>query len=852
MAVFTALSIAVATYGAGASFFSAVGVFISSAGFVGQLLLSAATSLVLNALTPKPSASGGANRGYQVNSRGAALDHQIIYGKVRVGGAIVYDDATGVNNKFLHRIIAVAGHEVQSFDRIYINDSYIDFGDIAGDGNIPSVVDPDGSTSTRYNDKIRIQFGYGTPTQPANAALVSESPNWTAQHTLSGIAYMYVRLAFDADVFPNGIPTITAEVKGKKVYDPRTTTTVWSDNPALCLRDYLTSKYGVNEDADNIDDTLVTAAANVCDQTISGLARYTCNGTFTTGSTPYDLLQSVLTSMGGTMWYAQGKWRMKPAYWTTPVMDLNEDDFRSSVGVSTRHSRRDNFNVVKGTFRGAETNWQVTDYPQVTNAAFVTVDGGQESVVDVNLAFTDNSIEARRLARVALEANRQQLTISASFGLRTLALQVGDNVRVTNTRFGWVNKEFTVMSWSFGLADQYDLQVNMILQETAESIFDEVDDGIVYERDNTELLSPFSVPSVGLSAEVRLQVLKEKLTNIVAITVSSGSPERIDSVEVQFKKAEDSVYISLGTGELGVFEAIDLDDGLYDFRARAINTLGVKGEFEVLPNIQAEGLAEPPSTPTGLIAEVSGDSTTLEWTPVADLDLSFYRIRHAVETSGATWANATTAIDKVPRPASSVTLPARSGTYMIRSYDKGQIASEAVASVVVTEGQLPSFTNTLTQTEDPTFSGTKTGCSVNGSDYLEITDPSVGPSEATYDFSTYIDTTTVHRVKARVDAAILRINEAGDTFEDLTGNFDNLTGLFDDLSGEQNFADTNVEFFISTTDDDPAGTPTWSAYQRFRVGYFSGRAFRFRAVLKSSSNNVTPNITDLSATVEYN
>jgi hypothetical protein len=124
-----------------------------------------------------------------------------------------------------------------------------------------------------------------------------------------------------------------------------------------------------------------------------------------------------MTSMGGTLWYAQGKWRMKPAYWTAPVMDLNEDDFRSSVGVSTRHSRRDNFNVVKGTFRGEETNWQVTDYPQVTNAAFVAADGGQESVVDVNLPFTDNSIEARRLARIALEANRQQLTISASFGL---------------------------------------------------------------------------------------------------------------------------------------------------------------------------------------------------------------------------------------------------------------------------------------------------------------------------------------------------------------------------------------------------------------------------------------------------
>jgi hypothetical protein len=637
MAVFTALSVAVAAYSGGASLFAAAGIFISSAGFVGQLLLSAATSLVLSALTPKPSAGAGANRGYQLNSRGAALDHQIIYGKSRVGGAIVFDEATGVNNKFLHRIVAVAGHEVESFDRIYINDSYIDFGDIAGDGNIPSVVDPDGTTSTRYDGKVRIQFGYGTPTQPANAALVSESPNWTEQHTLSGIAYMYIRLAFDADVFPNGVPTVTAEIKGKKVFDPRTSTTAWSENPALCLRDYLTSSYGVNEDTGNIDDTLVTSAANVCDQTVSGLTRYTCHGAFTTGSTPYDLLQTILTSMGGTLWYAQGKWRMKPAYWTAPVMDLNEDDFRSSVGVSTRHSRRDNFNVVKGTFRGAETNWQVTDYPQVTNAAFVAADGGQESVVDVNLPFTDNSIEARRLARIALEANRQQLTISASFGLRTLALQVGDNVRITNTRFGWTNKEFTVVSWSFGLADEYDLQVNMVLQETAESVFDEVDDGVVYERDNTELLSPFTVPSVGLSAAVRLQVLKEKLTNIVAITVTSGAPERVDLVEVQFKKSEDSVYISLGTGELGVFEAIDLDDGLYDFRARAINSLGVRGEWEYLVNIQAEGLAQPPSTPTNLIAEVSGDSTTLEWEPVTDLDLSFYRIRHAVETSGATW-----------------------------------------------------------------------------------------------------------------------------------------------------------------------------------------------------------------------
>ena len=90
---------------------------------------------------------------------------------------------------------------------------------------------------------------YGSSDQTADSDLVSESMlSGQLVIGLRGIAYMYVRLKFDADAFPNGIPVITATVKGKKLYDPRTSTTVWSDNPALCLRDYLTSKYGLAED----------------------------------------------------------------------------------------------------------------------------------------------------------------------------------------------------------------------------------------------------------------------------------------------------------------------------------------------------------------------------------------------------------------------------------------------------------------------------------------------------------------------------------------------------------------------------------------------------------------------------
>ena len=850
MVVFTTIAtagVAIASSGFGAAIglggiasLGSVGLASFALGLGAQVVLG----MAISALSPKPSFSG-ASRGYQVNSRGSALDQPVIYGKARVGGAIVYDESTGNNNKFLHRIIAVAGHEVESFDEIYINDEVVT---IDGSGNVTS--------PSRYDGKVRINLHLGASDQLADADLVAESAKWTNQHRLRGIAYMYVRFSFDADVFPNGIPVITATVKGKKVYDPSTGLTTWSDNPALCLRDYLTSSsYGLGESTDNIDDTLVTAAASVCNQTNTdaGTTRYTCNGSFTTAVTPYELLNSILTSMGGTLWYSQGKWRMKPAYWTSPALSLTEDDLRSSISVSTRHSRRDNFNTVKGTFRGEESNWQTTDYPEVTNSAFVTADNGQVSVADIDLPFTDNSVEARRLARIALESNRQQLIVNASFGLRAMEVQVGDNVTLTNERFGWTNKEFQVVAWNFGLTDGLDLQVQMTLKETAESVFDEVDDGVVYERDNTNLPSPFDVPNVGLATLARTQIIREKLTNIVTLTVTSGGGESIDYVEAEFKVSSSPTWISLGTGQLGDFEAIDLEDDNYDFRARAVNTFGIKGEWAFEFNVSASKALDPPSDVEGFVAEVNGSVITLDWDAVPDLDLSFYRIRYSPDLLDATWANSITYVDKVSRPASSVSVPARSGTYLVRAYDKSGIGSINYTSVVVPAADIEPRANTLSLTDSTAFTGTKTNVEVV-SGTLRLTTYTTSPATGEYLFSDYIETgdNTVKRCRVYVSATNNRFNNTAGLFDDQPSLFDDGVGLFDDLGGNSQYADTNVVTLVSTTQDDPAGTPTWSDYTPIKVADISARAFRFKVVLTSTADNITPSISALTAYVEYN
>jgi len=597
--------------GAGA----ALGYFATT--LTGKILLTLAANALIGALSPKPS-SAGSDRGYQTNTGGTALDHQIIYGEVKVGGAILFDETTGSDNKYLHRIIGVAGHEIESFERIYINDEYIDVSDIPASGNIPTVQSSDGSTaSNRYDGKITINFHLGSPDQLADADLVTASGKWTSEHRLRGIAYMYIKMEYDQDSFPNGIPVFTATVKGKKVKNPSTGLTAWSDNPALCLRDYLTTTgYGLGEIEANIDDDLVNAAVAVCNETntIAGTKRYTCNGSFTTGSTPYDTISNLLTSMGGTMWYAQGKWRMKPAYWTTPVMDLTEDDFRSSVAVSTRHSRRDNFNTIKGTFRGEETNWQVTDYPQRTNAAFVTADGGQESVADVNLSFTDTSIEARRLALITLERNRQQLTINASFGLRTLGLQVGDNVRITNTRFGWTNKPFEVVSWNFGLTDGLDLQTQMTLRETSESVFNEVEDGIIYERDSTNLPNPFDglgVTNLAVNGGGKTQSDGTFISSAI-FSWDAADSAFVSYYKVQWKPLADSNYSSTTTTGTSIELSPIIDAVEYVFRVQAISILGNGGSISSI-TYTVGGDISAPNVPTNLSAEAGYKYITVDF-----------------------------------------------------------------------------------------------------------------------------------------------------------------------------------------------------------------------------------------------
>ena len=847
--------------------FTAGVTYVITSTVTGYLLTSMAASMVLGALAPKPKfgSIGQINRGYSVLTTGSALDHQIIYGKMRVGAARLFDHTTGGDNKFLHRVLGFAGHEIEAFETIYIND---EVATIDSSGNVTS--------PARYSGHINIYTHLGAADQEADSNLVSAVTDWTAEHRLRGIAYLYCKFNFDADAFPNGVPEITAVIKGKKVYDPRTAATAWSDNPALCVRDYILSTgYGLGEAAVNIDDTAVTAAANICDQTntTASTTRYTCNGAFTTAIQPGEFLTNILTSMSGTLWYAQGKWRMKAGAFTSSAMSLDENDLRSGITVSTRHSRRDNFNEIKGTFKGDESNYQVTDFPPVTNSAFVTADNGQVTVADVELPFTDNSIEARRIARIMLESNRQQLTIRASFGMRSLALQVGDTVAITNTRFGWSGKLFQIAEWKFGLGDELGFGVEMTLKETAASVYDEIDDGIVYERDNTTLLSPFEVPSVGITIDTDLRRVRGKVMSVMLVNLTASNV-LADQIEAQFKKSSDTNFTPLSVsnktnGTLQA-EAFGVEDGFYDVRARAINALGVRGEFNTVSNFYIDALGAVPADVTNFDGQTVGSTLHLNWTPVSDLDLAHYVIRYSSQTSGATYSAAED-LAQVVSSSSSLSVPAVAGTYFIKAVDdttSGSNVSANAASFVITNVNLGDLNVVQALTENPSFSGVKSDVVVTGNK-LKLAQAGINFDDATglfddragnfdgdfsgfassgiYYFASDLDLGQKYTSRISNNVTVERSDETN-LFDSAQGLFDSRAGLFD---GEPTaFDDVSVSVQVRHTNDDPTGTPTYSDWASFTVADVTARALQFRAVLSSTDTNVTPLVSALSTSID--
>jgi hypothetical protein len=262
MPVATAIAAVGATIGASAA--AGGFAFASLATYAGAIATSALSFASSKLLAQKQNTTNGAlSGGVTKQIQQAITSHRVVYGKQRVSGPVVLAESTNkdstVKHKILHLVIALAAHEVDRIGTVYLDDYAIPDDFLRPNGEVKTGNFKDGA--------VFIKKYLGTTPQTADPDLLDAIDRLDSNFQGNGIAYVYVKFKYSAGLFPNGIPNISAEVYGKKLYDPRDGQTRWSDNPALVIRDYLTNNtYGRRAAVAEIDDTNFGEIADLCEE----------------------------------------------------------------------------------------------------------------------------------------------------------------------------------------------------------------------------------------------------------------------------------------------------------------------------------------------------------------------------------------------------------------------------------------------------------------------------------------------------------------------------------------------------------------------------------------------------------
>jgi hypothetical protein len=256
------------------------GVQAAIAKFAATIFVYAASAYLLNRASKsleKKARSQGAISSSEINYYNSGAPIRIGYGRIRTGGMETIPPLVGANNnKILHKVLTLTGHEVDSFNMTMFDANTIDNSTLRAMAYTSS----DGQVTTgTYSGHAFIRHYRGTSTDSADKLLVDYDSQTFINFRGRSFAKVALSFVYNADIFKQ-VPEVTFTYQAKRCYDPRLDITPGGDVtnaayarwgtagagiPALALTDYLMSDYGGSYDSDDIDWDTVVTAANYCD-----------------------------------------------------------------------------------------------------------------------------------------------------------------------------------------------------------------------------------------------------------------------------------------------------------------------------------------------------------------------------------------------------------------------------------------------------------------------------------------------------------------------------------------------------------------------------------------------------------
>ena len=388
-----------------------------------------------------------------------------------------------------------------------------------------------------------------------------------------------------------------------------------------------------------------------------------------------------------------------------------------------------------------------------------------------------------------------------------------------------------------------------------------IEDGETITPQQISTLNLLKPPPQGLSAEEVIVLINNQ--PVSKLIVRWQPVTGVSNYMVNYRFDNNNIVSAITSSP--DFEIFNTKVGSYEVSVFSLNAAQEASATPATDTFNTIGKTAVPADVTGVSAEqIPGDSGSirLSWNKATDLDVThggFVYIRHdSSKTDGtATFENAVDLIEAVPGNSTSAIVPAITGEYILKFQDDGGRFSTGEGSAVVQLAD--NSTNLLVQTrrEDqdvPKFQGVKINTAVDEAtdalnlagvglfDDIGITigssfdDPviasidDIGGSAPTgsYDFKDTLDLGGVFSLDL-----VRHFKTEGyfpsDLFDARQSAFPT-TGNFDGTEAN----DVDAQLFVRTTQDDPSGSPTYTAFQPFASGTFKARGFQFRTVLTST------------------
>lgn len=464
-----------------------------------------------------------------------------------------------------------------------------------------------------------------------------------------GVAYSVVRAATNGD-FPRPVATL----KGRKVYDPRTTTTVWSDNPALCLADLITNTaFGKGL---GIDWASVETVADYCDEVLAdGSKRYTLNIALDRVASVDDWVETLRT-------YAH--------CWVVPTADGKVKLVANAPGTSTFSFDEDN--ILAGSLQLARSGRG--DAPTVVSVSYTqTVDSGgaelatwRDNRVSVRLPGVDTGTVQWRETRLQMpgysatgQAYREgtahlarwyyaDFTASWSSFDEALAVEVGDIVTLSHPLMGAINKDMRVTGKRILAPGRYAFEaVEYNTNEYDETAWDP--EG----SPDTDLPSPFEPPSVEslAVAEEIYQLQTGKYASRLSLSWDTPSFPYIRAYRVRVYGGidpdtgmQDDTILAWQADTVGEIDGTSTVVKIGPVQELAVLTIYV----QIVTSVSTVGTAVstqitpqgkyivPGDVPSITATRVGADAVLLTWGAAVDIDIERYELRYG----GTDWDTA--------------------------------------------------------------------------------------------------------------------------------------------------------------------------------------------------------------------